>query len=127
MTYYFVTSHTQYVHVPYIYHMYQAVQAMEKTAQQRAWLKREGLARVTRAARQVREARATAEREAAEGPRQERERCGGGRPRGERRQLRERRARETAQVQRALADSAVRREPRRQVRGTSERQERERK
>ena len=51
----------------------EVVQAMEETAQ-RAWLKREGLARVTRAVRRVREARATAEREAAEGPRQERKR-----------------------------------------------------
>ena len=66
----------------------------------------------------------TAEREVIEGPRQEREKRGRGRPRGSRIQLRERRARETAQMQQTLAGFAVRREPRRHGSGRSERQQR---
>jgi len=87
------------------------VQAMEETAK-RAWLRREGLARVTRAARRVREARVIAERVAADGPRQARVRRERGRPRGERRQLRDRRVRVTAQMQQTLADFVVRSGPR---------------
>jgi len=100
------------------------VQAMEETAQ-RAWLRREGLAQVTRAARRVREAQAIAERVAAEGPRPARVRRERGRPRGERRQLRDRRARERVQMQQALASFVVREGPRRRRRGTRERPERE--
>jgi hypothetical protein len=102
----------------------QVVQAIEETAQ-RAWLRREGLARVTRAARRVREAQAIAERVAAEGPRPARVRRERGRPRGERRQLRDRRARERVQMQQALASFVVREGPRRRRRGTRERPERE--
>ena len=77
----------------------EVVQATEETAQ-RAWLRREG---VTRAARQVR-------------VRRER-----GRPRGERRQLRDRRARAIAQMQQTLADIVVRSGPRSRGSGRRER------
>jgi hypothetical protein len=100
------------------------VQAMEETAK-RAWLRREGLARVTRAARRVREARVIAERVAADGPRQARVRRERGRPRGERRQLRDRRARATAQMQQTLADFVVRSGPRSRGSGRRERPSRE--